>query len=163
MSAPSARPPATPLSSGAILLVSPEPEDSAILRDILSSSAGGIESVPGWNQATSLLQNGAFGVVITERDLPDGSWLDVLSVIQALSQTPLLIVVSRLADDRLWAEVLNRCGFDVLLKPFVRDEVIRVVGHALRKWSEMAPKRPAVRAESGSYKSTRRVLRAGSA
>jgi hypothetical protein len=44
---------------------------------------------------------------------------------------PRLVVISRLADDRLWAAVLNRCGFDVLAKPFERDEVTRALGYAL--------------------------------
>jgi hypothetical protein len=44
--------------------------------------------------------------------------------------------------------VLNRCGFDVLAKPFVNDEVSRVVAHALCNWSEVVPKRPTARANA---------------
>jgi len=37
------------------------------------------------------------------------------------------IVSSRLADERLWAEVLNLGAFDLLLgSPFVAEEVVRV-------------------------------------
>jgi len=43
---------------------------------------------------------------------------------------PLLIVASRLADERLWAEVLNLGGYDVLLKPFEPAELRRVIGNA---------------------------------
>jgi hypothetical protein len=34
----------------------------------------------------------------------------------------------------LWAEVLNLGGYDVLLKPFDRAEVVRVAGMAWRCW-----------------------------
>ena len=39
----------------------------------------------------------------------------------------MFIVTSRLADDALWAEVLNVGGYDLLLKPFRAEEVIRMV------------------------------------
>jgi nucleotide-binding universal stress UspA family protein len=43
-----------------------------------------------------------------------------------------MLVVSRHADERLWAEVLNLGGFDVLTLPFDRDELGRVLSSALR-------------------------------
>ena len=43
---------------------------------------------------------------------------------------PLLIVTSRFADERLWAEALNVGAYDVLAKPFERDEVNRVLTSA---------------------------------
>lgn len=54
----------------------------------------------------------------------------ILRHAQAQSQPPKLIVASRLADERLWAEVLNLGGYDLLVKPFVADEVQRVVSLA---------------------------------
>ena len=68
----------------------------------------------------------------------DGTWKDVFREARDLDNPPAFVVVSRLADERLWAEVLNLGGFDVLLKPFVRSEVVRVMGMALRHW-ENAP------------------------
>ena len=74
-------------------------------------------------------------VVICERDLPFGSWKDLLQEIQTLPDPPLLIVTSRLADEGLWAEALNLGAYDVLAKPFDRKEVTRVVSLAWRWWS----------------------------
>ena len=88
-----------------------------------------------------MIHSHVLSVVVTESELPDGTWRDVLSALDQVPNPPLLIVVSRLADERLWAEVLNLCGFDVLAKPFARDEVIRVIGHALDT-SNWLPKRP---------------------
>jgi DNA-binding response OmpR family regulator len=56
-------------------------------------------------------------VVVCERDLPPGSWKDVLEQVTILSDPPSLIVTSRLADERLWAEALNLGAYDVLAKP----------------------------------------------
>src|ERR1041385_7912810 len=124
-----------------VLLVSPDRDDSRYLRDVLSHLGSGLVAVSSCKSSKASLRDGRFGIVITERDLPDGNWLDVLSSVQSLSNPPLLIVVSRLADEYLWAEVLNRCGYDVLAKPFARDEVMRVVGHALHTYNCAIPRR----------------------
>jgi DNA-binding response OmpR family regulator len=66
-------------------------------------------------------------VVLCEQNLRDGSWKDVLSIATGLRYAPPVIVTSRLADEHLWAEVLNLGGYDVLAKPFERDEVSRTL------------------------------------
>jgi len=54
----------------------------------------------------------------------------VLAETLNLSDPPLLIVASRLADEYLWAEALNLGAYDVLAKPFDADEVVRVLRSA---------------------------------
>jgi DNA-binding NtrC family response regulator len=78
-------------------------------------------------------------VVLCERDLPDGSWKDILEIVAPLDSLP-VIVTSRLADDRLWAEVLNLGGYDVLRKPLDQDEVSRSISLA---WEHCANRRDA--------------------
>ena len=46
---------------------------------------------------------------------------------------PNLIVTARLANDELWAEVLNLGGYNVLAQPFDQQEVYHVVFQA---WHE---------------------------
>ena len=48
-----------------------------------------------------------------------------------------LVVTSRIADEWLWAEVLNLGGYDVLAQPFDREEVTRVVRSAVRASSDL--------------------------
>jgi len=128
-------------ASGPILLISQYPEDGYFLREVLTTFACPLETTESWQKAKRVIHCHVLSVVVTESELPDGTWRDVLSCLDDVPNPPLLIVVSRLADERLWAEVLNRCGFDVLAKPFARDEVIRVIGHALDTRGRL-PKRP---------------------
>jgi DNA-binding response OmpR family regulator len=72
-------------------------------------------------------------VIICERDLPDGNWKDILGDTAAFPNPPVLVVTSRLADEYLWAEVLNLGGYDLLAKPFREPEVKRVLAAALRQ------------------------------
>lgn len=81
-------------------------------------------------------------VIVCERDLPDGTWKDVLEVAASQPQPPPVIVTSRLADDYLWAEVLNLGGYDVLAKPFDPREVARTLKLA---WEHLAQTAKSVR------------------
>jgi DNA-binding NtrC family response regulator len=73
-------------------------------------------------------------VVLCERDLWPGSWKEVLQQTQGLSDPPFLIVASRFADERFWAEALNLGAYDVLAKPFDAKEVNRTLTSAWMRW-----------------------------
>jgi DNA-binding NtrC family response regulator len=70
-------------------------------------------------------------VVICNHTLPDGDWTQILAAADGIAIRPSLVASSRMADERLWAEVLNLGAFDLLLGgPFDREEVLRVVENA---------------------------------
>jgi DNA-binding NtrC family response regulator len=73
-------------------------------------------------------------VVLSEPYLPDGSWRELLKQTGNWHNPPRLVVTSAAADDTLWAEVLNLGGYDVLARPFVPDEVFRVLALASHSW-----------------------------
>ncbi len=108
-----------------------------------------VECAGSYAQATRYLERQETPVVIAARDLPDGNWKTVLNLLMRMALPPKLIVTAKLADDRLWAEVLNLGGFDVLAQPFYRGEVTRSVGHACRTWNREARKLDAALAQAG--------------
>jgi hypothetical protein len=73
-------------------------------------------------------------VLLCECDHAAGSWEDLLSATAKLPAPPNIIVFSRLADESLWAEVLNMGGFDVLITPFEPEEVMGVTFGAWSRW-----------------------------
>jgi DNA-binding response OmpR family regulator len=75
-------------------------------------------------------------VVVCESDLQPGTWKEVLEELRTLPDPPLLIVTSRIADERLWAEALNLGAYDVLAQPFDGTEVTRIVGMAWLRWND---------------------------
>ncbi len=109
-----------------ILLVSPHSSDETELREILKSQASNLRRESSVAAARAHL--GACNLILCERDLPDGTWRELLQQCDELANSPLLMVISRHADESLWAEVLNLGGYDVLLKPFDPSEVSRTVG-----------------------------------
>jgi ActR/RegA family two-component response regulator len=125
-----------------VLSISPIEEDHFFLQDILNclqstldpSRKFTVNSCATMVSGLGALRKGPFEVVVCERDLPTGSWQDVLEQVTILPDPPSLIVTSRFADERLWAEALNLGAYDVLAKPFNRTEAMRVLDAAWRAW-----------------------------
>jgi len=51
-------------------------------------------------------------------------------------------LVSKVADEYLWNEIVRRGGYDILSKPLQEDEVVRAIKLARSYWSSTSlPKR----------------------
>ena len=126
------QPASTVLANGqeTALLISPDDEDHEVLNALFQHNSWILQRTYSVKSASALLNEGTTSVVITERDLPIGDWKGVLDVIHRLPRAPLLIVISRLADDYLWAEALNLGAYDVLAKPIDQAEAARVLTSA---------------------------------
>ena len=112
------------------LLISPVEEDHNALQQLFQQHGWNLHATKSLDSGSTFLTENAVSVVITERDLAAGNWKDVLKAIQGLREPPLLVVISRLADNSLWAEALNLGVYDVLAKPLVQAEVVRVLTSA---------------------------------
>ncbi len=132
-----------------VLAVSPAEDDHVLLEHVFSHSNWKFERVRTCREALSLLEGGPIAVVICGAELPDGTWRDLLAAVNRRPAPPRLIVTSHFADDRLWGEVLDSGGYDVLGKPFDRSEVVRVVSLAWRQWKHDAERLAAPAADSG--------------
>ncbi len=117
-----------------VLYASSTDEDHLSLQAIVGHSKWMLFRARDLGSTITLLREHEIAVLLCERDLLPGTWTDVLEHIQALPNAPSLIVASRLADDRLWAEALNLGAWDVLAKPFDHIEVIRSVKSAWQHW-----------------------------
>uniref|UniRef100_Q023H3 Response regulator receiver protein n=1 Tax=Solibacter usitatus (strain Ellin6076) TaxID=234267 RepID=Q023H3_SOLUE len=113
-----------------ILSVSSTEDDHAAIFRILDELPFAVTPARSCREAAGALAHGHFGIILCASDLPDGSWLEILNQISGAREKPLLIVTSRLADESLWAEVLNLGGYDLLAKPFSHQEVRHVLTSA---------------------------------
>jgi CheY-like chemotaxis protein len=137
----------SPLETGtarSIVAVSvfPKQEDHAALRSIFRDSEWPICPSSRWtlnacknlDEALPILESGRIPVVLCERDLRSGTWKDMVEALAPLPNPPYLIVASRQADERLWAEALNLGAYDVLPIPFNTAEVVRTLSVAWVRW-----------------------------
>jgi DNA-binding response OmpR family regulator len=117
-----------------VLLISPFDEDHQHLAGILKHSNWQQHDVRTKREAFAFLRENVTPVAICESALPDGTWQDVLGRLDRMQCPPMLVVTSRIADDRLWSEVLNLGGYNVLAKPLNMKEVFHVAGTAWMAW-----------------------------
>ena len=108
-------------------------QDRNSLRRIFRAFRWQGEFVESCDRLPHALEEFRPDVVLTDAALTGGkSWRDVLRTAQERHAAPPVIVSSRLADERLWAEVLNLGGYDLLMAPFRAREVRHVVTMAYR-------------------------------
>jgi len=134
----------------AALVIGAEPANEAFLRAIFQRREWDLYAVGTLGAALTLLRLVYIPVVLTEARLPAGGWKDVLEQVRDLPFPPSLVVTSRLADEHLWAEVLNWGGHDVLAQPLRQSEVVWVLSHAWRaRGIETGAERRLIRGTAG--------------
>jgi hypothetical protein len=122
-------------SRSTILAVGFDAQDRATLRRGADTTGCTLSAAATISNARLLLAGRIAPVIICERDLPDGTWRDLLHFGKNV------IVVSRIADEAFWSEVLNRGGYDVLASPLEERDVLHALGSACcpRRCLEAAP------------------------
>ena len=117
-----------------VLVVLADEQARASLRRIFGRLAWEIYSARDCREALGYMRDNEVSLVISEDQLPDGDWKRLLHEAHGLANPPNLVVCSHTADNRLWAEVLNLGGYDVLPTPFQAEEVARVSDLASQAW-----------------------------
>ena len=133
-----------PIHTVTALSMDPIANDHAALSQIFSRSPWSLCPTSKWQLATSdnpesalaQIRNGRIPVLLCGCDQKPDTWKEMLQELSQVSKPPLLIVTSRTADERLWAEALNLGAYDVLAKPFDHSEVARVICHAWIHWQQ---------------------------
>jgi DNA-binding NtrC family response regulator len=120
------------------LLVMPEERHSRLVR-CLSGLDANVLTAQSCGEAAQLLRDEPdVCVVLTDLCLPDGSWFDVLNRVGDEHREAKVVVCARVADERLWTQVLEAGGFDVLVEPYQAREVLRIVTAAAAGEHSMA-------------------------
>jgi DNA-binding NtrC family response regulator len=141
-----------PADSATVALVGLDAQDQAALRKILRGFQSPYAPAFRWHvlpepsvqSVLAAIDREPIAIVICDRDWVADDWKTLLDRFAGLRRPPMLIVTSRLADDRLWAEALNLGAYDVIAKPFDACEVVRIAGLACAHWNQRDSGRAAV-------------------
>ena len=125
-----------------VLSFEPNANDRAALENIFQDSRWPLH--PGWQwhlkttptlrAALAAMRKAQVPLMVCGCDAEPETWKQMLEAFPKVANPPLLIVTSRLADDRLWVEALNLGAYDVLAKPYDSTEVIRTFNCAWLRW-----------------------------
>ncbi len=111
-----------------VLFVTPYLQDGRSVAKMLEDISIPMVHAANLTEAAAKLETGRFKVVLTEANLEDGTWLNVLELTRAAGIE--LVVTSAWADARFWAAAINLGAYDMLAQPFSRMEVRRVLAGA---------------------------------
>jgi DNA-binding NtrC family response regulator len=111
-----------------LLAVSSDPSDPEIVE--LNLKGWRVHRAGTCNDAFSKLRESACDVILCDKNLPDGGWRDLLAGLGAIQAALPVVVMSRAADESMWAEVLREGAFDLLPKPLEHWEMCRVLASA---------------------------------
>src|SRR5437899_1447595 len=119
------------------LAISSSVEDLSFLERRFKDAQWKLYTARTCREALAELIPNRVSIVLCECQLPDGDWKDVLRQLARLQERPRprLIVVSRNANEALWAEVLNMGAFDLLATPFREEELVFTIGSAWLDWT----------------------------
>jgi len=109
-------------------------EQSELVR-LLSHSNWDIHCAQSLVQAAAFLRTVTVGVVVAQyQPCGEYAWRKLLEETWRVTPAPRLIVTDRLADESMWAEVLNLGAHDLIVQPFVPRDVFHVITCAWHSW-----------------------------
>lgn len=115
-----------------ILAVLPNPEDRVSLSAIASNEGWSLRLASHCDSAIEILRHHPADIIICARDVKPSGWRDALTLLAAEAPGTCLILASPENDDRLWLEVIERGGFDVVTTPIHAARMVHAVRQALK-------------------------------
>jgi DNA-binding NtrC family response regulator len=127
-------------SSAPLVTASADAQARGVLKEAADRKNWGIQFASSCEEAWMIANQLTAPVILCDRDLPETEWREAVLTLAALPHRPIVILLSKGADEYLWSEVFRIGGFDILAKPLRSEDVQRAVRLALSYWrSEAAP------------------------
>ncbi|HXK21036.1 MAG TPA: sigma-54 dependent transcriptional regulator, partial [Myxococcota bacterium] len=116
-----------------VLVVDDERSMREFLEIFLRSEGHSVRTADGLAAARAELSADDFDVVITDVQMPGGTGLDLLRMVQSESAETVVIVMTAFASTETAIEAMKAGAYDYVTKPFKVDEMRVVVEKALEK------------------------------
>ena len=118
-----------------ILVVDDEPGLRDMLSILFRREGYDVTLAPGFGSAREAVANTPtpYSLVLTDLMMPDGSGLDVLSLVKERSAQTEVIVMTAHSTVETAIEAMKRGAYDFITKPFATSELRELVSKALEK------------------------------
>ena len=114
-----------------VLAVVDEPSDFASLSAHLEPLGIAVYRADGLLDAILRHADAQASVILCDADSLD--WKEAVNLFQRLKTPGAVVLLTRLADERLWVETLDAGAFDLLEKPYRPENLRWVVSTALKR------------------------------
>jgi len=110
-------------------------EDRRVLSTVSSRSQWNVLFADTCEKARAVADQLRAPVILCDRDLPGEDWRNVVEALASSPHRTCIVLVSKVVDEYLWNETVQRGGYDVLSKPLREEDVVRVVRLAWSYWN----------------------------
>jgi two-component system response regulator HydG len=118
--------------AGRILIVDDDPYFLRVLSRILSGENFQVRTAEGALEASRILQEVSFDLVISDLRLPDGDGLSLLQEIRAAGSDVPVVILTAYGEVDSYLEAMNAGATEYLNKPVKSEELLAVVRNCLR-------------------------------
>jgi DNA-binding response OmpR family regulator len=118
-----------------VVLIEDDIEIRRLVADALSDNGHDVESSGMALEGLELAVKGSPDLVVMDLGLPDLDGTELLRMIRAVSQVPVIVITARGADDVV-VNTLDAGADDYLVKPFSTDQLEARVRAVLRRGSD---------------------------
>lgn len=116
-----------------VLVVDDEPFIRDILADFLAMEGYYVRTAADGQAALSELRGAPFDVVVSDLKMPNIGGLELLREVSQAYPSTLMVIMTGFGTVETAIHAMKQGAYDYVLKPFKADEIIQVVGRAVRQ------------------------------
>jgi FixJ family two-component response regulator len=124
-----------------LLLFSSRAQDSSELKEVLRGTPWELTAaVSRLEDAAALLAAAPVPILLFDRDAAGACWQDTMKQLIEARKNACVVLLSGVSDQYLWEEVVQHGGFDLLTRPFRKEQVLSALlfanAHVRAPWPE---------------------------
>jgi len=125
-----------------VLIITSRPEDVVELKQLLHDTPWELEALPAIEDAAAALKTAAVPMLLFDGETVGPHWREKLKALAKSKRNACVILLSKVSDQYLWEEVVQHGGFDLLTRPFRKEQVLSTLlfayAHCRTPWPKMA-------------------------
>lgn len=120
-----------------ILAVDDEPDMLKLLSMIIKEKTGHkIITTNNPVEALEIAKQGGIDLLIADLKMPGLDGSELLEAVKAVDQNIPVVIMTAFASEEAAAETLQKGGFDFIIKPFRKEQILSAIDKAL-KWTAL--------------------------
>ena len=97
-------------------------------------------------EALEIVKQGSIDMVIADLKMPGLDGSELLEAVKAVDKEIPVVIITAFATEEAAAETLEKGGFDFIIKPFRKEQILTTIDKAI-KWTQMQRENRELRAK----------------
>ena len=123
-----------------VLMITSRPEDASELKALLEDTPWELQTLPQIEDAAAALRAAAVPLLLFDGETAGPPWREKMKALATSRRNACVILLSNVSDQYLWEEVVQHGGFDLLARPFRKEQVLSTLLFAYAHYRTPWPK-----------------------